>query len=58
MRAQLANLRTHPAVASRIAGRRIEMHGWVYDIAAGTIGVFDPEERDLLPMESVLAQLG
>lgn len=58
VRVQLANLRTHPAVASRIAGRSIEIHGWVYDIGAGTIGVFDPEERDLLPMESVLAQLG
>jgi hypothetical protein len=31
---------------------------WVYDIGAGTIWVFDPEERDLLPMESFLAQLG
>jgi carbonic anhydrase len=57
VRRQLANLRTHPAVASRLAGRSIEMHGWVYDIGAGTVGVFDAEERELLPMESVLAQL-
>jgi carbonic anhydrase len=58
VRAQLANLRTHPAVASRIASRNVEMHGWVYDIGAGSIGVFDPQERELLPMESFLAQLG
>jgi carbonic anhydrase len=57
VRAQLANLRTHPAVAARIADRSIEMHGWVYDIGAGSIGVFDAEENVLLPMESALAQL-
>jgi carbonic anhydrase len=57
VRAQLANLRTHPAVAARIADRSIEIHGWVYDIGAGIIGVFDAEECELLPMESVLAQL-
>jgi carbonic anhydrase len=57
VRVQLANLRTHPAVAARVADRSLEMHGWVYDIGAGTIGVFDAEERELLPMESLLAQL-
>jgi carbonic anhydrase len=57
VRAQLANLRTHPSVAARIADRSVEIHGWVYDIGAGAIGVFDAEQRELLPMESVLAQL-
>jgi carbonic anhydrase len=57
VRTQLANLRTHPAVAARIAEGSIEIHGWVYDIGAGTIGVFDAEERELLPTESFLAQL-
>jgi carbonic anhydrase len=57
VRAQLANLRTHPAVTARIAERSIEIHGWVYDIGAGIIGILDAEERELLPMESVLAQL-
>ncbi|MGO9937218.1 MAG: carbonic anhydrase [Terracidiphilus sp.] len=57
VRAQLANLRTHPAVASRMADHSIEMHGWVYDIGAGIIGILDAEDRELLPMESMLAQL-
>jgi carbonic anhydrase len=57
VRAQLANLRTHPSVAARIADRSIDIHGWVYDIGAGIIEVFDAEERELLPMESMLAQL-
>ena len=57
VRTQLANLRTHPAVAARIADRSLEMYGWVYDIGAGTVGVFDAEERELLPMETLLASL-
>jgi carbonic anhydrase len=57
VRLQLANLRTHPAVTTRLDEGSIEMHGWVYDIGAGTVGVFDPQERDLLPMDTVLAQL-
>jgi carbonic anhydrase len=57
VRVQLANLRTHPAIAARIAEHSIEIHGWVYDIGAGIIGIFDAEDRELLPMESVLAQL-
>jgi carbonic anhydrase len=57
VRAQLANLRTHPAVAARIADRSIEMHGWVYDIGAGIIGVLDAEDRELLPMKAALERL-
>jgi carbonic anhydrase len=57
VRAQLANLRTHPAVAARIAENSIEMHGWVYDIGAGIIGILDAKNREFLPMESVLTQL-
>jgi carbonic anhydrase len=57
VRTQFANLRTHPSVAARIAEDNIEMHGWVYDIGAGTIGVFDSEESELIPMQEALAQL-
>ncbi len=38
VRTQLANLRTHPAVAARIADRSLELYGWVYDIGAGSVG--------------------
>ncbi len=57
VRTQLANLRTHPAIATRLADNSVEMHGWVYNIGAGTIRVFDAEDRELLPMETLLAQL-
>ncbi len=34
---QLENLKTHPAVEARLAKREIELHGWVYEIASGSV---------------------
>ena len=34
---QLQHLRTHPAVAVRLAQGDLELHGWVYDIAEGEV---------------------
>jgi carbonic anhydrase len=41
--AQLRNLRTHPAVAGRIEAGDLELHGWVYHIATGTVTVYEEE---------------
>ncbi len=41
--AQLDNLKTHPAVEARLANNEIEIYGWVYNIASGSISVADPE---------------
>ena len=38
---QLANLRTHPAVAARLATNRLEVHGWHYRIETGDVRVYD-----------------
>ncbi|MEU5053147.1 carbonic anhydrase [Streptomyces sp. NPDC021096] len=35
--AQLANLATHPSVASALAAGTVTLRGWVYDIPAGTV---------------------
>ncbi|MFH8724721.1 carbonic anhydrase [Streptomyces termitum] len=35
--AQLANLATHPAVARALAEDAVRLHGWVFDIASGTV---------------------
>ncbi|MFD7901785.1 carbonic anhydrase [Kitasatospora sp. NPDC059722] len=35
--AQLANLATHPSVARALAGGRITLRGWVFDIATGRV---------------------
>ncbi|KAA5844157.1 carbonic anhydrase [Pseudomonas chlororaphis] len=39
--AQLANLKTHPAVALALEQGRLSLHGWVYDIASGAIAALD-----------------
>ncbi|MEV8591343.1 carbonic anhydrase [Streptomyces sp. NPDC051180] len=35
--AQLANLATHPSVARALAAGAVRLHGWVFDIADGTV---------------------
>ena len=37
VRAQLANLATHPSVARALAEHRLTLHGWVYDIPTGSV---------------------
>ena len=41
--AQLAHLRTHPSVAAGIARGEIALHGWFFDISAGSILALDGE---------------
>lgn len=50
VRAQLANLATHPSVARALAAHTITLHGWVYDIATGAV-----EELDATGRPAVLA---
>jgi len=40
--AQLRNLATHPCVAARQASGKLQIHGWVYDIATGEVVAYDP----------------
>jgi carbonic anhydrase len=37
VRAQLANLATHPSVARALAADTVTLHGWVYDIPSGAV---------------------
>jgi carbonic anhydrase len=39
---QIENLKTHPSVEARLAKGDLEVHGWVYDIASGTVSAADP----------------
>lgn len=54
---QLDHLRTHPAVAARMAEGRLVLQGWLYDIATGTVQVFDSQTRQTVTVDSVLAAL-
>ncbi len=40
---QVANIKTHPSVASRLAAGEVLVRGWVYDIGSGSIQQADPE---------------
>jgi carbonic anhydrase len=48
--AQLAHLRTHPAVAGGIARGEISLHGWFVDIHAGLITGLDGETGRFVPL--------
>ncbi|QEV21949.1 carbonic anhydrase [Streptomyces alboniger] len=45
VRAQLANLATHPCVARALAHQTVTLHGWVYDIPTGSVGTLDSTTR-------------
>jgi carbonic anhydrase len=40
---QLQHLKTHPAVAARLAKGDVKLHGWVYDIKTGEVQAYDEE---------------
>jgi carbonic anhydrase len=45
---QLNHLRTHPSVAGRLAMGTLTVHGWVYDIATGSVKMYDEERRNFV----------
>ncbi len=47
---QLQHLRTHPAVAVRLARGDIRLHGWVYDIADGEVYAYDDQNNVFEPV--------
>ncbi|RQM47184.1 carbonic anhydrase [Paraburkholderia bannensis] len=51
--AQLTNIRTHPVVALAIAKRRLNLHGWVYDIATGAIEALDESAGEFFPLAEI-----
>ncbi len=50
VRAQLDNLRTHPAVSARQAKGKLHLHGWVYNIGSGEVNVLDPAQARFVPL--------
>lgn len=47
---QLQHLKTHPTVATRLAKRDLQLHGWVYDIASGDVHAYDEASDSFLPV--------
>ncbi|MEQ5807072.1 carbonic anhydrase [Alteromonas sp. NFXS44] len=53
---QLQHLRTHPAVAAKLATKAVQLHGWVYDIETGMIHCYDPKTETFKEMEQAYAE--
>jgi carbonic anhydrase len=47
---QIANLRTHPCVASALQAGRLALHGWVYDIETGAIDALQGDTRQFVSL--------
>ena len=48
--AQVQSLKTHPAVDEALKNGAVEVHGWMYDIASGSIRRFDPNLGAFCPL--------
>jgi carbonic anhydrase len=53
--AQIRNLETHPAVASRLRRGDLELYGWVYKIHTGEIWTYDGEQERFVLLDSRVA---
>ncbi len=51
--AQLKNLRTHPAVAARLADGSLRLHGWVYHIGPGQVTAYSQQFDEFEPIGPV-----
>lgn len=48
---QLENLRTHPAIASRLVSGKVNLHGWVYKIESGEVFSYSPGQGQFIPVD-------
>ncbi|MBN1209660.1 MAG: carbonic anhydrase [Myxococcaceae bacterium] len=49
--AQLENLLTYPIVKRALEENRVEIHGWVYDLATGRIKAYEPVANEFRAIE-------
>ncbi|MCU1262108.1 MAG: Carbonate dehydratase [Bryobacterales bacterium] len=49
--AQIENLKTHPAVAARLARGELQLHGWFYHIHSGDITTYDAQAGRFAPLD-------
>ena len=54
---QLQHLRTHPAVAARIANKEVSLHGWVYHIENGMVTCYDETKESFVALQDRYANL-
>ena len=53
---QIQHLRTHPAVAAKIATGHVKLHGWVYNIGSGDVHCYNSENGEFEAMDQLAAE--
>jgi carbonic anhydrase len=48
---QMEHLKTHPAVAERLGGGGLDVHGWVYQLHSGDIHTYDDVSSRFIPLQ-------
>ena len=54
---QLGHLRTHPAVAARLATKELHLHGWMYEFETGDVFAVDEQALKFSPLVERYADL-
>jgi carbonic anhydrase len=55
---QIEHLRTHPAVAARLARGDLGLHAWVYKVATGEVFAYDTAAGQFLPVAESMKPVG
>ena len=55
IKTSLANLLTFPWIEQRVADRRLRVHGWIFDINAGRVDAYLPDQDAFAPLTLELA---
>ena len=50
---QMQHIRTHPAVAAKLATKQVQLHGWVYDIESGDVLCYDEKAEAFKLLQDV-----
>lgn len=50
---QLENLLTYPIIQRALEEKRVEIHGWVYDLASATLRAYAPESNEFRPVREL-----
>ena len=50
---QMQHIRTHPAVAAKLATKQVQLHGWLYDIESGNVLCYDEKAEEFKLIQEI-----
>lgn len=54
---QMEHLKTHPAVAKRLAEGTLNIHGWYYEIDTGEVHIYNPQKKAFISFEQTVEEV-